>query len=189
MSIRWALKAKITVKRVNALHGLIISFCLGMAALHSALPGTAYAQSLSATRVGTKTVFAQTNPLPSALVEQEIRQALLGQTFDGEYADGRAWSERFNEDLTTKYQEDGPAVSGTMWFLPRQVCFRYGEASDFSGGCFEVWRRGANCFDFYGTGFGSGTSASLLQKEQGAAWTARAWMAGRPSTCNAQPIA
>ena len=39
------------------------------------------------------------------------------------------------------YVEGGQPVHGHMDF----------QGPELEGGCFEIWKRGANCFDFYST--------------------------------------
>jgi len=117
------------------------------------------------------------------LTGNEIQSALFGRLFTGEYPNGSQWAERFNPDFTTQYSEDGRVTKGTMSLNGNILCFTYAD-NDQSGGCFEVWKRGPNCFDFY-----SPTSdASLDQRRFGRAWQARGWDADQPSTCLSEEI-
>ena len=115
-----------------------------------------------------------------------IETALIGAAIDGEYADGRAFSESFDKDMTSRYVEEGRTTTGRMRFEGNLICFTYDDT--MSGGCFEVWRRSANCFDFYGTGEGI-ADATLAQRREGTGWTARGWRKDAPSTCVGDKIA
>ena len=126
--------------------------------------------------------FTSLPAFANPLSEAEIRRSLLGHSWIGEYANGRQWAETFKSDGTTRYSEGNFSVEGKMRFESKEVCFTYGTGSGFVGGCFEVWRRSANCFDFYGVAGGS-TNATSNQKRIGLGWTARAWKASAPSTC------
>ena len=75
-----------------------------------------------------------------------------------------------------------------MRFEGNLMCFNYSGDETLTGGCFEVWRRSANCFDFYGTN-GSVADATLSQRRAGTGWTARAWRQDAPSTCVGDQIA
>ena len=121
------------------------------------------------------------------LTETEVRNELLGLTVDGEYQDGKAWRERFNTDGTSIYEQDGETAKGTITFRSGRMCFSY--ADGFSGGCFEVWRRSFNCFDFYSTNTDGTIGATPNQRRNGIAWTARAWRSDTPSTCVSDQIA
>ena len=105
----------------------------------------------------------------------------------GEYPDGRQWTETFNTDMTSRYVESGQVSRGAMRFDGSNLCFTY--ASGFSGGCFEVWRRSDNCFDFYAIADDGSVTATTRQRQEGQGWTARAWFEGRKSTCIADQIA
>ena len=117
------------------------------------------------------------------LTGSEIRSALFGKLFTGEYPNGSGWAERFNLDFTSDYSEDNRITRGKMTLNGNILCFTYADI-DQSGGCFEVWQRGENCFDFYSpTG-----NASLDERRFGQGWQARGWQAGSPSTCVSQQI-
>ena len=112
---------------------------------------------------------------------ENMRAAFFGATLDGEYADGLAWSERFDREGRSVYAQQGAQAVGRIVFRANVICFRYDRG--FSGGCFEVWRRSANCFDFYGVDSVDAAHASLRQRRAGTGWTARAWRTDAPSTC------
>jgi hypothetical protein len=118
------------------------------------------------------------------LSQSEIRAALFDHLLSGEYSSGASWTERINGDFTSVYSDGEHRLSGTMTFQDDLLCFSYPDATDFAGGCFEVWQRGANCFDFYSTN----DSNSLRHRRSGWAWLARAWILGRPATCPGTPV-
>ena len=121
------------------------------------------------------------------LSADEIRKFMFGTTMSGEYASGQTWSERFNSDDTSQYVEDGKLFVGEMTLKGNILCFSYNATADVSGGCFEVWKRGPNCFDFYSKNTDS-PSANLDQKRFGRGWDARAWYADQQSTCLSEEI-
>ena len=114
----------------------------------------------------------------------EIRSTLFGQLFTGEYPSGSQWAERFNTDGTSDYSENGMAIRGTMSLSGSKLCFTYPNTQTLNGGCFEIWKRGANCFDFYTPDGG----ATLDQRQFGRGWQARGWIADQPSTCLSEEI-
>ena len=117
----------------------------------------------------------------------EIKQFVFGFTMSGEYASGQSWAERFNKDGTSSYSENGKPILGRMTLNGNILCFSYDENPTVSGGCFEVWKRGANCFDFYSTNADQ-PAASLDQRRFGRGWDARAWYADQKSTCLSEEI-
>jgi len=125
-----------------------------------------------------------------ALDGASIRAQLYGQTMIGEYPNGNEWRETFHDNETTFYSENGTEVLGSMKVQDGLICFSYHPSYGLVGGCFEVWKRSANCFDFYGTGSidETATRATIVQKRQGQAWSARAWYADKPSTCVAELV-
>ena len=120
----------------------------------------------------------------------QIRSTLLGATILGEYSNGLEWQERMNQDLTTNYSEGKQTINGRISFRNYLMCFTYGEASELTSGCFEVWQRSSNCFDFYGTisPTNDKTAATLAQKHLAQGWTARGWKSNQPSTCVSELI-
>ena len=120
-----------------------------------------------------------------AMNKEEIGKALFGQSMSGEYPNGQQWQESFNEDGSTVYSEGNTKVTGKMQRRDNVVCFEYRADTGMVGGCFEVWQRSANCFDFYGTKSATNdqTTATAAQKRLSLAWSARAWYSDKPSTC------
>lgn len=117
----------------------------------------------------------------------EIQRVLFGQSVTGEYPSGRAWAEHFKDNGTSTYVEAGRPVIGKMRFNGNALCFTYPPSSGSVGGCFEVWRRGENCFDFYSSQDGR-TISSKQEKQYGHAWSARAWIPSQKSTCQTELI-
>jgi hypothetical protein len=121
------------------------------------------------------------------LTASDIKQFMFGTTMSGQYASGKTWAETFNRDGTSQYAEDGKTINGKMTLNGHYLCFTYNADPSLNGGCFEVWKRGANCFDFYSVGLDS-PSASMDQRRFGRGWDARAWYANQQSTCLSEEI-
>ena len=118
------------------------------------------------------------------LNQVQIRNEMFGQMFTGEYSNGAQWAERFNPNMTSIYVEDGKAIHGHMEFKGPFLCFEYPYRPDLEGGCFEIWKRGSNCFDFYG----SNSAVSFNDRRMARKWMARAWISYLPSTCKGDLI-
>ncbi len=117
----------------------------------------------------------------------QIRTELFGRAVSGEYNSGKPWAERFSRDGTSQYSENGRIAHGTMQVRSNQLCFTYVEVADMVGGCFEIWKRSRNCFDFYAID-DTQVNATTRQKQFGEAWDARAWFSDEPSTCATEQI-
>ena len=117
------------------------------------------------------------------LTGAEILKFLYGSTMSGEYPDGDRWAEQFNTDGSSEYSQSGSLSHGTMKLTGNILCFTY-SANEAAGGCFEVWKRGPNCFDFYSPKGG----ATLNQRQFGQNWDARGWYANQPPTCVSEQI-
>ncbi len=113
----------------------------------------------------------------------EIQSQMFGRLLSGDYPNGERWAERFNYDGSSDYSENGNVRRGKMTLTGNVLCFSYDTEKD-SGGCFEIWKRSPNCFDFYG----ARSDASLDQRNFGKAWDARGWYSGQPSTCTSEQI-
>ncbi len=113
----------------------------------------------------------------SALSKSEIKSLLFGRSVEGEYDDGLSWSEHFYTNGTSDYTQSGLTLHGTMTLNGNVLCFFYRESN--TGGCFEIWRHGPNCFSFYD----ASSSATLNQRRFGRGWDARAWYQGQEATC------
>lgn len=115
-----------------------------------------------------------------------MRAAFYGATLDGEYSDGLAWSETFSRSGRSVYAQEGARSAGRIAFRGPTICFVY--EVGFDGGCFRVWRRSLNCFDFYGVDATDRPYATRQQQRAGTGWTARAWRTDAQSTCKAVPV-
>lgn len=122
------------------------------------------------------TASAQMSVAP--LSGPEIRASLFGRLFTGEYPNGLGWAERFNANGTSDYSEKGRSTRGIMSLNGNVLCFSYQDNNEV-GGCFEIWKRSANCFDFYSASDGPG----LTDRRFGRDWQARGWASDQPSTC------
>jgi len=117
------------------------------------------------------------------LTASEIRKQMFGTRMTGEYPSGKQWAEQFNTDGTSTYSEDGTPMQGVMTLDGNKLCFTYPQSNQ-TGGCFEVWRRSKNCFDFYSTP----TTVPQIQRRFGQSWDARAWYSNAPGTCVSELI-
>ncbi|MEN0041228.1 MAG: hypothetical protein AAF764_07800 [Pseudomonadota bacterium] len=120
-----------------------------------------------------------TGPMNAA----QIEATLFGKTFSGEYPSGTAWRETFEATGRSIYEEGGRTDVGTMTFEGSAICFKYNDP-ERTGGCFIVWRRGLNCFDFYSTN----NASSRLDRDRGERWDARGWEEGVAKDCTAALI-
>ncbi len=125
---------------------------------------------------------AQFSLLP--LSQSEIQAALFDTKLVGEYSNGQRWSEFLNNDMTSIYIEDSYTMAGQIRFKGSVLCFTYPQSEDPLPHCFEIWQRGANCFDFYG----ADGSTTLMDTRLGRNWLARAWRADKTSTCQSDLI-
>jgi len=124
------------------------------------------------------------NPAPSQvtlgpLTANQITNQMFGRMFTGEYPSGAGWSEHFKSNLTSTYSESGAKLDGVMRFEGDALCFSYPQSNKWFGGCFQVWKRGNNCFDFYSVQ----SNVSLFDRRFGRAWQARAWRTDAVATC------
>lgn len=125
----------------------------------------------------------------SAISPGQFLELMRGNTVIGEYQDGRQWDEMFKADGSTIYREGNYRIAGVLTSQAGKVCFSYPTAKSVSGGCFEIWQRSANCFDFYGISDPpKSTDANERQKRLSIGWTARAWVSQFPSTCVSEQI-
>lgn len=138
-------------------------------------------------------IWLITGPIASAeqtsISPYQFLELMKGNTIIGEYQDGRQWDEMFKADGSTLYREDNYRIIGRVYSNAGKVCFSYPTAKSATGGCFEIWQRSANCFDFYGISDPpKSTDATERQKRLSIGWTARAWLSQFPSTCVSEQI-
>ena len=118
------------------------------------------------------------------LSQSEVEGFLFGQKLIGEYSNGERWNEELSNDLSSDYADSTGRMTGRMGFDGAALCFTYAGSSDPGPHCFEIWKRGHNCFDFYGTDGQIG----LQDRRFGRGWMARAWRADQPSSCRGDLI-
>ena len=119
-----------------------------------------------------------------ALTPVEASRALSGLTVEGEYESGAPWEETFHRDGRSTYSDAEASGTGTMRFTRPGVCFTYPPGTGLAGGCFEVWRRGKRCFDFYGIA----NAAAMIDRRLGRGWSARAWTKGGREDCGSDLV-
>lgn len=116
--------------------------------------------------------------------EDELRATFAGVTIDGQYEDGRGFTERYRSDMAVAYSEGPRETTGHWSVISDTFCTIY--RGDPTGGCFRVTRIGDNCFEFY---FVARTEAQVRRRnERKPGWTARGWIKGLPATCVEEPI-
>ncbi|MDX2257788.1 MAG: hypothetical protein NW205_02620 [Hyphomicrobiaceae bacterium] len=116
---------------------------------------------------------------PTWMTEQDIASAFSGVTIDGEYADGRRFTERYNKDKSLNYQEGPMEIDGYWSVTAGTFCTIY--ADDATGGCYRVTRVGQNCYEFYFVTRTEEEAASRPSDKP--SWTARGWHQGEPASC------
>ena len=116
--------------------------------------------------------------------EDELRATFAGVTIDGQYEDGRGFTESYRSDMAVAYSEGPRETTGHWSVISDTFCTIY--RGDHTGGCFRVTRIGDNCFEFY---FVARTEAQVRRRnESKPGWTARGWIKGLPATCVEEPI-
>ena len=118
------------------------------------------------------------------LSQSEVKTFLFGHKLIGEYSNGERWSEELGGDMRSNYSDSTGQMRGTMQFDGSALCFTYSSSLEPGPHCFEIWRRGPNCFDFYG----NEGAVSLQDRRFGRAWMARAWRVDQPSSCQSDLI-
>ena len=147
--------------------------------------------------------FASGRPVPATspaaarswMTVEAMREAFAGQTLDGHYGSGTTWTETYYPDGRIDYREGSRAAKGRWNFRGASFCTFYDPpyAPAFVGGCWQVLKTGANCYEFYTAGFqwpgrgedegeegGSGPDRQIR-------WNARGWRTSEPSTCPERP--
>lgn len=143
-------------------------------------------------RAGLLGVLLAATPVASHapyLSEAAIREAIVGQTLDGHYGNGMTWVETYQADGRLDYREASRAAKGAWSFRPGGVFCTFYDPSPsgtLSGGCWQVLRSSANCFEFY-----VAAETPSFDAEEGmpapSQWNARGWRRGEPSTCGEKP--
>lgn len=112
--------------------------------------------------------------------DRELRDVLGGTQVAGHYSNGKKFNEDYHADGTLTYIEIGRKNTGRWSIVAGTFCTIYD--TDTSGGCYRVSRVGSNCFEFY---FIARTreQATTPKDRNKPAWTARAWLRDKESTC------
>ena len=129
------------------------------------------------------------------MTEDAMREAFSGQTLDGHYGSGTAWTETYAADGRIDYREGHRAAQGRWSFRNATFCTFYDPpfTPAFVGGCWQVLKTGANCFEFYTAGFRwpgrreEDEDGNDAGPETQVRWNARGWRTSEPSTCPEKP--
>ena len=83
-----------------------------------------------------------------------MRADFAGQTLDGHYGNQTAWTETYLADGRIDYKESSRFAKGRWHFRAGTFCTFYDPpfVPDFVGGCWQVLKQGANCYEFYSAG-------------------------------------
>ena len=111
------------------------------------------------------------------MTEAELRTTFGGQTIDGHYQSGRAFSETYGSSGRIDYKDTGRATKGRWSVVDGTFCTIYDD--DPTGGCFRVMKQRPNCFEFY---FVARTEDEA-SRPRNPDWTARGWLSTETSTC------
>ena len=112
----------------------------------------------------------------------DMRQSFAGADTAGLYPTGKAWREMMHADGRADYSEPGDDRKGNWWINGAVLCYAYGRPG--TGGCFQVVRLSANCFDMYvrreQPSLGAPPSVSY-------SYNGKMWRNDQPSTCDEKP--
>ena len=125
------------------------------------------------------------------MTEDAMRADFAGQTLDGHYGNQTAWTETYLADGRIDYKESSRFAKGRWHFRAGTFCTFYDPPfmPDFVGGCWQVLKQGANCYEFYS----AGVQLPGKDNEDGVdfnsrlRWNARGWRSSQPSTCPEKP--
>jgi hypothetical protein len=135
----------------------------------------------------------------SWMAEGEMREAFSGQTLDGHYGSGTGWTETYFADGRIDYREGSRAATGKWSYRNASFCTFYDPpyTPSFVGGCWQVLKTGANCYEFYTAGFkwpgrrgedeSAGEEGNDNSPDAQIRWNARGWRTSEPSTCPEKP--
>ena len=127
---------------------------------------------------------------PPYLDEAQIREMIIGQTLDGHYATGLAWTETYAGDGALDYREPQRRSVGRWSFRAGGVfCTFYDPAAGMAmtGGCWHVLKTSGNCFEFYLAGDTAPAEPSEEAVPGALRWNARGSRRSEPSTCSERP--
>lgn len=112
-----------------------------------------------------------------------IRSAFSGKTLQGHYANGVAFTESYGTGGAVNYLERERSLPGHWSVQGGAFCTIYHR--DAAGGCYRVKQITDNCYEFYYVARTEFEAANGLTV--GPAWTARAAVSDRTSTCDDRP--
>ncbi len=133
------------------------------------------------------------------MTEDAMRADFAGQTLDGHYGNQATWTETYFADGRIDYKESTRFAKGRWNFRAGTFCTFYDPPfiPDFVGGCWQVLKQGANCYEFYtaGTQLPSQQDGGKDEDDEGDGvgpdrplrWNARGWRTSEPSTCPEKP--
>jgi hypothetical protein len=166
----------------------------------SAIAATSFAVALLA---GVATADAQSGASDqqaskrSWMTEEAMRADFAGQTLDGHYGNQTTWTETYFADGRIDYKENKRAALGRWHFRAGSFCTFYDPpyVPDFVGGCWQVLKQGANCYEFYTAGTqlppskdgGKEEDDDVAGLDRPLRWNARGWRTSQPSTCPERP--
>ena len=129
--------------------------------------------------------------------EDAMRTDFVGQTLDGHYGSGLNWTESYANNGRLDYREGARRASGSWSFRGPVFCTFYDPVfrGVFSGGCWQVLKTSANCYEFFTAARAPGATGPDRKDdgddsaEPGARtqWNARGWRRDQPSTCEDKP--
>lgn len=110
---------------------------------------------------------------------EDITVLFSDATIDGQYANGRSFTEHYAANGRVEYAEPGLTIGGRWSVTAGTLCTIYD--TDVSGGCFRVARVAENCFEFY---FAARTEQAAPGPEGSRPkWTARGAFKGKAAAC------
>lgn len=126
------------------------------------------------------------------MTEEAMRADFAGQTLDGHYGNQTAWTETYFADGRIDYKESSRFARGRWLFRAGTFCTFYDPpfVPDFVGGCWQVLKQGANCYEFYNAGTqlpGQDEDDDAGGLDRPLRWNARGWRTSETSTCPEKP--
>ena len=169
------------MKRRRHLAGVILK---SRSLVATALGGVALAAAvIAALLTPCVSSLAEEGPTaPAWMSGDEIRAEFSRKHMAGIYPSRNLWTESIHGDGTTDYREGANHWRGRWWVEGRLFCFSYPPPG--LGGCFQVVRHSANCFEIYEYRSQPPDAGAPLGNNR---WNGRMWHADKPTTCEEQP--
>lgn len=163
---------------------LIASLAVILSISASVAPSTAQTDAATSQETARETARAW-------MTEDAMRADFAGQTLDGHYGNQTAWTETYLADGRIDYKESSRFAKGRWHFRAGTFCTFYDPPfmPDFVGGCWQVLKQGANCYEFYSAGVqlpGKDNEGGVDFNSR-LRWNARGWRTSQPSTCPEKP--